>query len=135
MKWNQMIPEFDVFNLKESLHFYIDLIGFNVVYERIEDKFAFIEFENVQIMLQEINKSENKWETAKLEYPLGRGINFQIDVINIDKIYNKLKEKNFYKELNYKRFINKAINHLYYEMEREEKEIVEQMEYELEVKK
>lgn len=95
MKWNQMIPEFDVFNLKESLHFYIDLIGFNVVYERIEDKFAFIEFENVQIMLQEINKSENKWETAKLEYPLGRGINFQIDVINIDKIYNKLKESKY----------------------------------------
>lgn len=95
MKWNQMIPEFDVFNLKESLHFYIDLIGFNVVYERIEDKFAFIEFENVQIMLQEINKSENKWETAKLEYPLGRGINFQIDVINIDKIYNRLKENKY----------------------------------------
>lgn len=95
MKWNQMIPEFDVFNLKESLHFYIDLIGFNVVYERTEDKFAFIEFENVQIMLQEINKSENKWETAKLEYPLGRGINFQIDVINIDKIYNRLKENKY----------------------------------------
>ena len=95
MKWNQMIPEFDVFNLKESLHFYIDLIGFNVVYERIEDKFAFIEFENVQIMLQEINKSENKWETAKLEYPLGRGINFQIDVINIDKIYNRLKASKY----------------------------------------
>lgn len=95
MKWNQMIPEFDVFNLKESLHFYIDLIGFNVVYERIEDKFAFIEFEDVQIMLQEINKSENKWETAKLEYPLGRGINFQIDVINIDKIYNRLKESKY----------------------------------------
>lgn len=49
--------------------------------------------------------------------------------------YNKLKTANFYRELNYKRFINKAINHLYSEMEREEKEIVEQMEYELEVKK
>ena len=49
--------------------------------------------------------------------------------------YNKLKSTNFYKELNYKRFINKAINHLYYEMEREEKEIVEQMQYELEVNK
>ena len=95
MKWNQMIPEFDVFNLKESLHFYIDLIGFNVVYERTEDKFAFIEFEKVQIMLQEINKSENKWETAKLEYPLGRGINFQMDVINIDKIYNRLTENKY----------------------------------------
>lgn len=49
--------------------------------------------------------------------------------------YNKLKSTNFYKELNYKRFINKAINHLYYEKEREEKEIVEQMQYELEVNK
>ena len=49
--------------------------------------------------------------------------------------YNKLKSTNFYKELNYKRFINKAINHLYYEVDREEKEIVEQMQYELEVKK
>lgn len=49
--------------------------------------------------------------------------------------YNKLKEKNFYKELNYKRFINQAINHLYYEIEREEKEILENMEYELEVNK
>lgn len=49
--------------------------------------------------------------------------------------YNKLKSTNFYKELNYKRFINKAINHLYYEKDREEKEIVEQMQYELEVNK
>ena len=49
--------------------------------------------------------------------------------------YNKLKTANFYKELNYKRFINKAINHLYNEIDREEKEIIEQMEYELEVKK
>ena len=95
MKWNQIIPEFDVFNLEKSLHFYIDLIGFKVVYERKEDKFAFIELEDVQIMLQEINKNDNKWETAKLEYPLGRGINFQIDVINIDKIYNKLKENKY----------------------------------------
>ena len=51
------------------------------------------------------------------------------------KRYNKLKTANFYKSLNYKRFINKAINHLYNEIDREEKEIIEQMEYELEVKK
>ncbi len=92
MNWNQMIPEFDVFSLDESINFYVDLIGFSIVYERKEDKFVFLQLENIQIMLQEINKKENKWETAKLEYPLGRGINFQIDVTNIDKIYNKLKE-------------------------------------------
>ena len=74
MEWNQMIPEFDVFDLKESLHFYIDLIGFHVEYDR---------------------KENNKWETGKLEYPLGVGINFQIDVTNIDEIYGRLKEAKY----------------------------------------
>lgn len=95
MKWNQMIPEFDVFNLSETLHFYVDLIGFKVVYDRPEDKFAFIEMEDVQIMVQEIDPTSNKWDTGTLDYPLGRGINFQIDVKNIDEIYNKLKEADY----------------------------------------
>ncbi len=95
MKWNQMIPEFDVFDLKRTLHFYIDLIGFHVEYDRPEDKFAFLQMENVQIMVQEINKENQKWETGELKYPLGIGINFQIDVTNIDEIYNRLKEDNY----------------------------------------
>ena len=47
--------------------------------------------------------------------------------------YSKFKNDNFYKELNYKRFIQKAIEHLYNELEQEEKKIINQMEYELEV--
>lgn len=95
MNWNQMLPELDVFNLEDSLHFYIDLIGFHIVYDRKEDKFAFLQFEDVQIMIQQIDKENNKWETGKLEYPLGVGINFQIDVTNIDEIYNRLKKSNY----------------------------------------
>lgn len=95
MKWNQILPELDVFNLEESLHFYIDLIGFKVVYEREENKFAFIQLEDVELMLQQIDKENNKWETGKLEYPLGVGINFQIDVKNVEKIYKKLNEENY----------------------------------------
>ncbi len=95
MNWNQMLPEFDVFNLKESLDFYVNLIGFKVIYDRKEDKFAFIQRENVQIMIQEIDKENNKWETGELKYPLGVGINFQIDVTNIEEIYNKLKNANY----------------------------------------
>ena len=94
MNWNQLIPELDVINLKETLNFYIDLIGFELVYERKEDKFAFIQLENIQLMLQEIGK-ENKWETGKLEYPFGRGINFQLDLKNIGQIYDKLKNNNY----------------------------------------
>lgn len=95
MKWNQMVPELDVFNLAESLYFYTNIIGFKIVYNREEDKFAFLQFEDVQIMIQEIDKENNKWETGKLEYPLGIGINFQIDVTNIDEIYNRLKNSDY----------------------------------------
>ena len=95
MKWNQMIPELDVFNLAKSLHFYTKIIGFKIVYNREEDKFAFLQFEDVQLMIQEIDKENNKWETGKIEYPLGIGINFQIDVTNIDEIYNRLKNSDY----------------------------------------
>lgn len=95
MVWNQMIPEFDVFNLEETLHFYVDMIGFKIEYDRKENKFAFLSLENVQIMVQEIDKENNKWGTGEIKYPLGIGINFQIDVKNIDEIYNKLKSNSY----------------------------------------
>lgn len=95
MNWNQMIPEFDVFNLEDSIHFYVDLIGFHIEYDRKEDRFAFLQLENVQIMIQEIDKENNKWTTGELKYPLGVGINFQIDVTNIDEIYLRLKKENY----------------------------------------
>ena len=95
MNWNQMIPEFDVFNLEESIHFYVDLIGFHIEYDRKEDRFAFLQLEDVQIMIQEIDKENNKWGTGDLTYPLGIGINFQIDVTNIDEIYLRLKKENY----------------------------------------
>ena len=49
--------------------------------------------------------------------------------------YSKVKNKYFYKELNYKRFINKAHEHLIYELENEEKQIISNMQFELEVYK
>lgn len=95
MKWNQMIPEFDAFNLEDSLHFYVDLIGFHVEYDRPEDKFAFLQFGDVQFMIQEIDSENMKWNTGELKYPLGIGINFQIDVTNIDEIYDRLKKDDY----------------------------------------
>lgn len=46
--------------------------------------------------------------------------------------YNKIKSKYFYQELEYKKFFNQAVDHLMYELAQEEKQIVEQMQYELE---
>ena len=46
--------------------------------------------------------------------------------------YSKFKNKFFYKEVNYKMFINQAVNHLMYELEQEEKQIVAELQFELE---
>ena len=73
MKFKSLIPELSVSDINISKKFYIDILGFNLEYERKQDKFVFISYADAQIMLEEIN---GHWNTDKLEYPLGRGINF-----------------------------------------------------------
>ena len=68
MKFNSLIPELSVSNIEVSRKFYLN-IGFKIKYERPEDKFIFLELENNQIMIEEINEN---WNTGKLEYPFGR---------------------------------------------------------------
>ncbi|MBW6410653.1 bleomycin resistance protein [Clostridium weizhouense] len=91
MNFNGLVPELSVSNIQKSKKFYLDILGFNLEYEREEDKFMFISLGQAQIMLEEIN---GYWNTGDLKYPFGRGINFQINVKDVMKIYNKLKENN-----------------------------------------
>ena len=93
MKYNKLIPELDVSNIMVTIEFYKN-IGFNEKYSRDEDKFVFLELEGSQFMMQEIAK-ECKWKTAELKYPYGRGINFQLEVTNIENIYKKSLENNY----------------------------------------
>ena len=92
--WNENIPELSVTNLDKSLSFY-KTIGFHINYERPENKFVFISLNNIQFMLQELS-NQNKWEIAELSYPFGNGINFQLEVSNIDNIYNNLIKNNYH---------------------------------------
>lgn len=93
MYFNKIIPELSVTNLKESLKFY-QTVGFKIEYERVENKFVFLSLGEIQFMLQEIS-TVDKWNIAPLKYPFGNGVNFQLEVENVDKIYNLLKEKNY----------------------------------------
>ena len=93
MYFNKMIPELSVTNLEKSIRFY-KTVGFKIEYERPENKFAFLSLREIQFMLQEITNND-KWELAPLTYPFGNGINFQLEVENVDKIYNDLKENNY----------------------------------------
>ena len=91
MKFNSLIPELSVSSIETSKDFYVNKLGFKIEYERKEDKFIFISFKNNQIMLEEIN---NNWSVGLLEYPFGRGVNFEMTVSNIDELYNKVKASN-----------------------------------------
>ena len=91
MKFNSLIPELSVSSVIESKKFYIDILGFHLEYERVEDQFAFLSYGEAQIMLEEIN---GHWNTGELQSPFGRGINFQIATDDVYKIAYNLKQNN-----------------------------------------
>jgi hypothetical protein len=89
MKFNKLIPELAVSDFSKSLEFY-KMLGFKVEYSRKD--FAFLSFEGSQTMIQQANDA---WKTAELIKPYGRGINFQIEVKNVEKLLNLIKENNY----------------------------------------
>lgn len=95
MHFNSLIPELSVRDIEKSKDFYLK-IGFTIKYQR--EKFYFLELEENQIMIEEIN---DHWNVGELEYPFGRGINLSMSVSDIDSYYEKLKDKNisFFKPL------------------------------------
>lgn len=93
LEFNKSIPELSVTNLENSLKFY-KTIGFKIEYDRPENKFVFISLGKIQFMLQEISNND-KWNVMELTYPFGNGINFQLEVDNVNEIYKELKENNY----------------------------------------
>lgn len=87
----KLIPELSVTDITKSLHFYTDILGFSVAYERPEEGFAFLIMGEVELMLDEIGKGRT-WETGDLTPPLGRGVNFQIEVENVDDMLERIKK-------------------------------------------
>ncbi|MFM9942635.1 MAG: bleomycin resistance protein [Hyphomicrobiaceae bacterium] len=79
LAWARLVPELIVTDLDRSLRFYIELLGFNLRFTRPEDRFAYIDREGAELMLEQ---TEAGWRTGALDLPYGRGVNFQIEVSN-----------------------------------------------------
>ena len=97
--WNPMVPELSVSNFEVSLAFYVDVLGFSVRIKRENPDFAYLEQEQVQIMLEQI--SDEGWVTGELITPLGRGINFQIELTDLAPLINRIEKLKvpFFREL------------------------------------
>jgi catechol 2,3-dioxygenase-like lactoylglutathione lyase family enzyme len=93
MNFLPIIAELSITDFKKSLHFYVDILGFKIEYQRKNPNFAFLSYGKSQLMIQELRPGER--EEEKLEYPFGRGINFQIETKSIKEIINALKRHQY----------------------------------------
>ena len=84
-----LVPELSVVCVSASLAFYCDLIGFSVRYSREDEGFAYLELGQAELMLDQSGVGRD-WVTAPLDYPRGRGINFQIEVASLAPILDRL---------------------------------------------
>jgi catechol 2,3-dioxygenase-like lactoylglutathione lyase family enzyme len=84
-----LVPELLVGSLGDSVDFWCRLCGFEVLYDRPDEGFAYITRGTAHVMLEQAGVGRN-WVTARLERPRGRGVNLQISVASIDPIVSAL---------------------------------------------
>jgi hypothetical protein len=75
-----LVPELDVRDLATTLNFYADVLDFRVLFERRGERFAYLERDGVELMIQESDGPGRRFRTAALEHPFGQGVNFQLRV-------------------------------------------------------
>ena len=100
-----LVPELACTDLARSLAFYVDLLGFEIAYERPEERFAYLSLASpagtsaVELMLDEIRDGGTAegygWNTARLEPPFGRGINLQIEIGSVDDLRARLHRRDW----------------------------------------
>ena len=90
----KLIPEFKVKDFEKSFDFYIKLAEFKVLYDRPEEHFAMLDKDGAMLMI-ELMETGDRWLVGPREYPLGQGINFQIEVNDIQRLYDNFKQAKY----------------------------------------
>lgn len=85
-----LVPELIVSDLDASLGFYRGLLGFEVLYDRPEERFAYLHREGAELMLEQPFRHDRLSPRAELAHPYGRGVNFQITVADVGPIHAAL---------------------------------------------
>lgn len=85
-----LVPELDVTDLQASVAFYVELLGFRVLFERRAERFSYLAADGAELMLQEAAGPGRRFRTAPLERPFGRGANYQLAVADVDAVYDRI---------------------------------------------
>ena len=81
-----LVPELEVSDFARSIQFYVEVLGFSVLYDRIERPFAYLVLGAAHIMIEK----GGTWMTGPLERPFGRGMNFEIKVPDVAAVSARL---------------------------------------------
>ena len=87
MRFNRLVPELYCSDFERSLSFYTKTLGFAVRYARPEERFAFLDREGAQIMIEQPGDDGRAWLAGELAYPYGRGINLEIEVSDVAALF------------------------------------------------
>ena len=85
-----LVPELYCTDFERSLDFYTKELGFKLLFQRPEDKFAYMEREGSELMIEQVDVGR-KWITGELVRPFGRGMSFQIACRDVQKLHASLQ--------------------------------------------
>jgi catechol 2,3-dioxygenase-like lactoylglutathione lyase family enzyme len=93
----RLVPELDVSDLQRSLTFYEQVLGFNRLYDRPEEGFAYLDFHGAHLMLEQAEGPGRRFHSAPLVPPFGRGMNLQIEAAcaALQAVHQRLLENGF----------------------------------------
>ncbi|MQC18008.1 MAG: VOC family protein [Chloroflexi bacterium] len=89
-----LVPEFAVTDIDRSVRFYVDVLGFSLLYDRPEERFAYlvrrVGEREAHVMLEE--HGGRSFHSAALEHPYGRGSHLQIEVSEVAPLWAAVQD-------------------------------------------
>ena len=63
----KVVPELYVQSIDDNLAFFVDILGFNIKYQRKEEQFVYLTREGLDLMLEGVEGNSRKWLAGKPE--------------------------------------------------------------------
>jgi catechol 2,3-dioxygenase-like lactoylglutathione lyase family enzyme len=90
---NRIVPELLCTDIAVTKRFYLDVLGFDIRYERPEEMFAYLLFAGADVMVEQVSGPGRKWITGDLQRPFGRGVNLQFDITDVAALYERVQKR------------------------------------------
>jgi catechol 2,3-dioxygenase-like lactoylglutathione lyase family enzyme len=86
----KIIPEILCSDLSVTRDFYVRALEFAVLYKRAAETFIYLSLEGADLMVEQVDGPGRRWITGELKRPFGRGLNLQIEVEDVTRLYARV---------------------------------------------